>query len=503
MNKFAIALLTAALLAGCGQTTSEVNLQVEDLEDYIDWKDDQEDIEIDPFKAKPIFVNGTGTVRAAPDIAVLTGIIKSEAKVEYKAMDSSAKVMNRIQEIIDGKDIKISFTSLSGAEQRDLECLAHNNEASRRHSDINNDNWFNKREKNRPEDVRQKLREPKKRIAEKVCEVTHVENYIVFTAWVRPSGEVSDYIRAFTEAGVEQVNLFGFDFSNYDELYKEASVKAVKNAREKAEISARIAGTQLTTIESFVVSATERRSRFGQQAMIISPHGNRSAVPQQRIAFSDRIIRSQGTPRNGSYRQPQPVYAPPPPAAMTCWDGSVVVNAAQCPGQPQMQAQTSFNGISNGGFASSAGFSGSGVPLGGRIPPIFETVTETVVVQEASSELITIPATFETVYETVVVQEASGSSPAITQEIARRVVKTPARTTERTIPAVSKTVSRRVLKNPGSANNGGGVSAQTGASNALNESMMSGSKTIRVTASVSYNYETPLDGVIFKVPEDE
>jgi len=488
MNKFAIALLTAALLAGCGQTTSEVNLQVEDLEDYIDWKDDQEDIEIDPFKAKPIFVNGTGTVRAAPDIAVLTGIIKSEAKVEYKAMDSSAKVMNRIQEIIDGKDIKISFTSLSGAEQRDLECLAHNNEASRRHSDINNDNWFNKREKNRPEDVRQKLREPKKRIAEKVCEVTHVENYIVFTAWVRPSGEVSDYIRAFTEAGVEQVNLFGFDFSNYDELYKEASVKAVKNAREKAEISARIAGTQLTTIESFVVSATERRSRFGQQAMIISPHGNRSAVPQQRIAFSDRVIRSQASPRNGGYRQPQP--APQPVVAFA-------------PPPPLMQAQTNFSGISSGGFTSSAGFSGSGVPLGGRIPPIFETVTETVVVQEASSELVTIPATFETVYETVVVQEASGSSPAVTEQIARRVVKTPARTTERTIPAVSKTVSRRVLKNPGSANNGGGVSAQTGASNALNESMMSGSKTIRVTASVSYNYETPLDGVIFKVPEAE
>jgi len=200
MNKFAIALLTAALLAGCGQTTSEVNLQVEDLEDYIDWKDDQEDIEIDPFK---------------------------------------------------------------GAEQRDLECLAHNNEASRRHSDINNDNWFNKREKNRPEDVRQKLREPKKRIAEKVCEVTHVENYIVFTAWVRPSGEVSDYIRAFTEAGVEQVSLFGFDFSNYDELYKEASVKAVKNAREKAEISARIAGTESRfLIASFAVKGRREMARI-------------------------------------------------------------------------------------------------------------------------------------------------------------------------------------------------------------------------------------------------
>ena len=39
--------------------------------------------------------------------------------------------------------------------------------------------------------------------------------------------------------------------------------------------------------------------------------------------------------------------------------------------------------------------------------------------------------------------------------------------------------------------------------NPLNESILSGSKTIRVTASLSYNYETPLDGVIFKVPEEE
>ena len=500
MNKPAflmVASLSAALLlSGCG-FGGNVKIEAEDIEDYIDWKDDQTEVDIIPFQAAPIRVTGTGTVRAAPDIAVLTGVIKSEAKLDHKAMDASAKIINQVQEIIDGKDIDVSFTTISSAEQRDLECLAHNQKAAQRHADINADNWFNKNQLRQPEDLRQKLRAEKSRIAQKVCEVTHVENYIVFTAWVRPSGAVSDYIRSFTEAGVEKVSLFGFDFSNYDALYKEAAEKAVKNAREKANISARIAGTELTTIESFSVTGTERRRRFGQQAMLISPHGNRSAVPQQRTTFSDRVIRSQGTPRNRRYSRPA---QPAPQANFTCWDGSIVLNGAYCPSQAVAMAVVS-SGFSG---ASTSSASNDYVSPDGASSSIYETVAETVVVQEASTELVTIPATFENVTETIVVQEASAGSPAITDQITRRVVKTPASTVERVIPAVTKTVTRRVLKNGvAPKSGGGGVSAQSGASNALNESMMSGSKTIRVSATLSYNYKTPLDGVIFKVPEDE
>jgi len=86
-------------------------------------------------------------------------------------------------------------------------------------------------------------------------------------------------------------------------------------------------------------------------------------------------------------------------------------------------------------------------------PAEYETVTETVVVQEASTELVTIPQSFETVMDTIVVQPqyvaADGSIvPPVTQEISRRVVKTPASTQERVIPAATKTVSRRVVKTP-------------------------------------------------------
>jgi len=441
MNKPALFACTALLLSGCG-LGGDANLQAEDIEDYLSWKESQTEVEIEPFKANPIRVKGIGTVRAAPDIAVLTGVIKSKANVDYKAMDASAQIINRVQNIIDGKDIEISFTNISSVEKRDESCVAHNVKASRRHSDINTDNRFNKRELNRPKDVRQKLREPKSRILWKICEVTHVENVISFTAWVRPSGEVSDYIRAFTEAGVEQVNLFGFDFSNYDALYKEASEKAVKNAREKAEISARIAGTKLTTIETFSVTGTERRSRFGRQASIISPHGNRSLAPKQRRAFSDRIIREQAAQKRRAESRRQsstrsssrtltcpdgsrvsdinfcPVaqmVQPAPLEAMTCWDGTYVMNAGQCPAQPAF---------------------------------------------EPSSDVVTVSATKRT-------NRAVGGS----------------------VPEFS---------NASDQNQSGNTQ-----SNALRETMLSGSKTIRVSATLSYNYETPLDGVIFKVPEED
>jgi len=63
-----------------------------------------------------------------------------------------------------------------------------------------------------------------------------------------------------------------------------------------------------------------------------------------------------------------------------------------------------------------------------KLPATYETVAETVVVQEAGTELVTIPATFETVTETVVVQEASTdlvTIPATYETVTDVVVVTP------------------------------------------------------------------------------
>ena len=108
------------------------------------------------------------------------------------------------------------------------------------------------------------------------------------------------------------------------------------------------------------------------------------------------------------------------------------------------------------------------------VPPVFETVTETIVVQPKSVtyevipgkfewvdgeipgesiEYVEIPPEYETIEESIVVQEASTeliSVPPAYETLAdgSRVVKMPASTTERVIPAVTKMETRRVIKTP-------------------------------------------------------
>lgn len=270
----------------------EIVVAFEDYDDWQEWKAEQENNINLPFKPNPIVVAGVGEVRAAPDIAVITGRVKTQAKADYLAMDEAAKITNKIQDQIAGQDVSISFTGVSTIEKRDEECLRDNQIAQRRHYDIINDNRFNAQQLQQPADVRKKLRPPKARIAQKVCPVISVESFVSFTAWVKPAADVQKYLQSFTEAGADNVTLFGYDFSNYDTLYREAADKAVANAREKAEKAASIAGTKLTTIEGFVVTPTSRTTRFGQQAMIISPHGNRY-VAQNNITFADRVTRQR------------------------------------------------------------------------------------------------------------------------------------------------------------------------------------------------------------------
>ena len=135
--------------------------------------------------------------------------------------------------------------------------------------------------------------------------------------------------------------------------------------------------------------------------------------------------------------------APPPPvpsANYTCWDGTSVFNGSQCPAQPSpvvMQAPAQTLGYSGAPVPSAPPLPGSQtqqlaggytmeIAEAGFVPaePAYETVTETIVVQEASSELITVPPTYY----------ADGT------------IATPARTMERSVPAVTKTETRRVLK---------------------------------------------------------
>jgi len=249
------------------------------------------------FKAKPMQVTGKGRVRAIPDIAVITGTITTEADQDDTAIDEAAIIINAVQETVNGQSVNLNFTQIGTSEKRDTDCLARNGKSLARHYAIINDNNYNaniKRQLEQGVDIKIKPRKPQKRIDSELCPVTHIEAKLSFTARVTPASEAGNVINDFTTAGVGQVDLFGYDFSDYDAHYKEASTKAVKDAKTKAERVAKIAGTTLTEIVSFRVDQPQRTTRFGPQAMIITSHKNRNVIPGN-YSFNDEIIATGGS----------------------------------------------------------------------------------------------------------------------------------------------------------------------------------------------------------------
>jgi len=335
-------------------------------------------------------------------------------------------------------DAELNFTRVSAFEKRDEACQAHNVEARNRHAEIVADNRYNANIKSQIErgiNTKSKPRDAKERIASKLCPVLETRGDIGFVVRVAPASVAPDVINQLTEAGVEKVDLYGYDFQDYDALYKEAAAKAVTDARTKAELIARRAGTQLTDIKDFTVTPPERTSRFGPQAMVISNHGNRT-VPSRRYGSGGGAVINSGP--------------------MVDYD---VIPAVWETVQEAVVAQEASTELVT-------------------IPAVYETVTETVVVQ---------PATIA--YDGAVI-------PAVTKERQRRVVKRPASTMERVIPAVTKMETRRVLKTPARTVERM-APPDKNSSNALKMSL-AGARTITVKASLTYRYKTPIDGTLPK-----
>ena len=319
MNKLApIGVLVATIcsvLAGC--ESPQTQLTEEDVSpiDYNKmaafnvWLAEQKNSEpSNAFKARPMQVTGKGRVRAIPDIAVITGTITTEADQDDTAIDEAAIIINAVQEAVKAQSVDLNFTQIRTSEKRNTDCLARNQKSLLRHYAIVSDNDYNANIKRRLEqglDIKVKPRKPQKRLSSEVCPVTHIEAKLGFTARVQPASEAGNIINDFTAAGVSQVDLFGYDFSDYDALYKEASTKAVQNAKIKAERVAKIAGTNLTEIVSFRVDRPQRIKRVGNQAMIISNHQNRDAPAGSAIGFADQVVVTGG-------RSVQPPPAPQP-----------------------------------------------------------------------------------------------------------------------------------------------------------------------------------------------
>ena len=125
-----------------------------------------------------------------------------------------------------------------------------------------------------------------------------------FAARAMPASEAGNIINDFTAAGVNKVDLFGYDFSDYDALYKEASTKAVLDAKRKAERIAKTSGTELTEIVGFIVDRPQRTARFGPQAMVITNHQNRSVAAGHYAQDAINVTGARGGAYSGAIPQP-------------------------------------------------------------------------------------------------------------------------------------------------------------------------------------------------------
>ena len=491
-----------------------------------------------PYVPSPLSVSAIGRVEAAPDIAVVTGLIEIEDRSHNAAFARMAEIINGVQATADTAKTEMSYTDISSRDIWDEDCLKANQEAQSRHNEISSALHLNRNVRQRIKNLKQQnqasqesfdterlkrlakirklranrdipefrrelfeeeealedyksrfeqgqkqrtkslesiengIKEIEPRLKQKTCNVKNVEAVLRFTARIHPADKAPEFMNAFTQSGVTSVNLYGYDFSDYDAVYQKAAEQAVKNARSKARLIAERSGTKLKKVRSFSVSQPTRFGRFGPQS--------KTVVTQ---------------PRYVNYVSVPPVYE-------TVIEPVVVQEAAT-------ELVT--------------------------IPATYETVTETIVVQDASTELVTIPATYETVTETVVVQPQSVTYgpgghqqviPAVTKPITRRVVKTPARTVEKSVPAVTQQIERRVVKTPASVQervvpavtkmetrriiktpastieqvipaqtqtvfNG----AQADQNNALRRSVLSGPQKVEVSAYLVFDYATALDDV--------
>lgn len=432
-------LLSLPLLAGCKAApdlTLVRPLTYQDIQTHNNWVQiKKRSIKPKPFEGTPIQVSGIGRVKVIPNIAVITGTIETKAQADDEAVDKAAKIINAVQEALKDQEAALNFTQIAAAEKRDEDCQTHNTESRIRHNEIVSDNQYNSYIKSQIErgiNTKTKPRKAKPRIAQKLCPVLETQARIGFVVRIAPADMAADVINILTKAGVEKVDLFGYDFEDYDALYKEAAAKAVKDAKAKAELIAKRAGTELTDITQFTIDPPERTSRFGPQAMIVSNHGNRN-VSAGRYNTGGAVLNSG----------PNVEYINVPPVFETYTETVVV-----------QEASTELV----------------------TIPATYETVLETVVVQPEY------------------VAGDGSRVPAVTKQQSRRVVRTPASTQERVIPAVTKQETRRRIKTPASTIERIKPTNEH-ASNALKMSL-AGARTITVKAALTYRYTTPIDGTL-------
>lgn len=186
-----------------------------------------------------ISLTGSGNVTAAPDIAVVTSGVVSQAKTAREALDANTSAMTSlIEEIkssgIEGRDVQTSGFSISPryAQMRN-----------------NSGNW----------------QEDRKIVGYEVNNGVSVR--------VRDLSNLGTLLDAMVTKGANQINGINFIVSDADERRDEARSAAVADARRKAELYAKAAGVRLGRVISIRENGISRpqpmmleRSKFAADA---------------------------------------------------------------------------------------------------------------------------------------------------------------------------------------------------------------------------------------------
>ncbi|MGQ4273233.1 SIMPL domain-containing protein [Terrihabitans sp. B22-R8] len=155
---------------------------------------------------------GQGTASAAPDIAVLTSGVVSEAKTARAALDSSNAAMDKL----------IASLRSAGIEERDIATSGFS--VQPRYTSVSSVSSSSARQPPR---------------------IAGYEVRNAVTVKVRDLANLGSILDKVVTEGSNQIDNLVFDISDKDKVLSEARKKAFENARAKAELFAEAAGVKL------------------------------------------------------------------------------------------------------------------------------------------------------------------------------------------------------------------------------------------------------------------
>ena len=222
----------------------------------------------------------------------------------------------------------------------------------------------------------------------------------------------------------------------------------MRSERPEGQTIANGAGATLGELVSFSVGEPEQRGRFGPQPRVIRPPqpdaGQRGPVMEHERARQRRAAQERRRSVPGAQ-------------TFTCPDGTIVTDVNYCPSR-SFSSVTALSGENFNGYAEDAAIDFDGF-AGAEAAALF--------VQDASTAIVTLPDE-------------------------RRV--------ERLIPSVTKT---ETVMGPNGEVTTTGARVRRDTTNALAMSLQSGPRDIRVSATLAFDYDTPLTGVIIRLPETQ